>query len=81
MTQGPSETIIRYDSARMAFLDERAKKIRAAKARADHAERYLVNTVRNAHDAGLSWTQIGELLGVTRQAARQRFTEKISAEG
>lgn len=27
-----------------------------------------------AHDAGYSWTEIGRELGISRQAARQRFT-------
>jgi len=34
--------------------------------------------VMEARDAGLSWTQIGTSLGVTRQAARQRFVEPTS---
>ncbi|MQA04520.1 MAG: hypothetical protein GEV07_17995 [Streptosporangiales bacterium] len=33
----------------------------------------LEQFVREAHDAGCSWTAIGDRLGMTRQAARQRF--------
>lgn len=29
--------------------------------------------VRAAHSAGVSWTAIGAVLGISRQAARQRF--------
>jgi hypothetical protein len=32
----------------------------------------LDHFVKDARDAGCSWTQIGEALGVTRQAAQQR---------
>jgi hypothetical protein len=34
-------------------------------------------SVKRARDAGHSWTQIGEALGITKQAAWERF----SAEG
>jgi len=78
MRQTDTEKTDRYDSARKAFMEERAKKIRLAVERAAHAERYVVNTVRNAHDAGMSWTEIGELLGVSRRAARQKYAEKIT---
>lgn len=34
---------------------------------------------RRAHDdAGFSWTEIGDQLGLTRQAARQRFGVRAS---
>ncbi|MGW5063297.1 ClpX C4-type zinc finger protein [Streptomyces sp. NPDC004096] len=33
--------------------------------------------VRRARDAGYSWTVIGECLGVSRQAARQRYAERV----
>jgi hypothetical protein len=62
----------------MTLLDERAKKIKAAKSRAEHAQRYLMNTVRDAYDAGLTWTEIGALLGVSKQAARQKYAAKIA---
>lgn len=36
---------------------------------------YLAEAARGAHDgpAGYSWTDLGLWLGITRQAARQRF--------
>lgn len=68
-----TEKQISMDDSREAFLAERASKVTAAAERAAHAQRYLANTVRNARDAGLSWAAIGELLGVSRQAAQQRF--------
>jgi hypothetical protein len=38
------------------------------------AERHVADTVRQARAAGASWTQIGDALGVSRQAAQQRWT-------
>ena len=37
------------------------------------AEMALGNAVRRARLSGASWAEIGEALGVTRQAAQQRF--------
>ena len=45
--------------------------------RADEAR--LRETVEVARAHGRSWNQIGLALGVSRQAARQRFTERTSA--
>ncbi|WP_257181593.1 hypothetical protein [Corynebacterium cystitidis] len=39
----------------------------------DHATRELDRAVQEARDAGNSWTVIGAALGVSRQAAQQRF--------
>jgi DNA-directed RNA polymerase sigma subunit (sigma70/sigma32) len=43
------------------------------------AEHELVEAVRALHEAGYSWTVIGKVLGVSRQAARQRFGVARSA--
>jgi hypothetical protein len=45
----------------------------------DAAEEALVDAVAAARAADFSWTWIGTVLGVSRQAARQRFVEKIDA--
>lgn len=42
-------------------------------------EARLRATVETARANGRSWNQIGLALGVTRQAARQRFSDKASA--
>lgn len=42
--------------------------------RAD-AETALVNAVREARDAGYAWGTIGNLLGTTGEAARQRYRQ------
>lgn len=46
-----------------------------AAARLHQAEQALSTAVRRARRAGSSWTQIGQRLHVTRQAAHQRFQE------
>jgi hypothetical protein len=40
------------------------------------ADRLLDHFVAHARGVGMSWTDIGAQLGVTRQAARQRFTDR-----
>lgn len=43
----------------------------------EHAEAALVLSVRQARADGLSWRHIGDLLGVTAQAAHQRFSKRV----
>jgi hypothetical protein len=40
---------------------------------AREVERLTADWVQKARDAGASWQQIGDALGVTRQAAQQRY--------
>jgi hypothetical protein len=40
------------------------------------ADRLLDHFVAHARGAGMSWTDIGAQLGVSRQAARQRFADR-----
>lgn len=42
------------------------------------ADRLLDHYVRVARDSGVSWAEIGAVLGVTKQAAQQRFPEPSS---
>jgi ClpX C4-type zinc finger len=37
-------------------------------------ERHLTNCVRQARGRGITWTRIGEALGMTRQSAWERFS-------
>ena len=46
----------------------------------DSADRKLFELVGFARDAGASWAAIGEALGVTTQAAHQRYGPKPSAK-
>lgn len=44
-------------------------------------EAAIADGARALHSTGYSWTDIASLLGVTRQAARQRFGTKLGEEG
>ena len=46
----------------------------------DAADRKLFELVSFARDAGASWASIGEALGVTTQAAHQRYGPKVTAK-
>lgn len=41
-------------------------------------EEDIVTSARYLHAFGYSWTRIGRILGISRQAARQRFGEGVS---
>jgi len=56
---------------------ERLKRGRAAR---DEAEASLDALIDRAVDLGIGWPEIAEQLGVTRQAARQRYQRRHSAE-
>ncbi len=51
--------------------------IAAARAIRDQADLVLTRCVDQCRDAGHTWQEIGDLLGVTRQAAFQRFGKPI----
>ncbi len=53
--------------------------IAAADDAVEHAHQRLADAVTAAHDAGFSWTSIATVLGVSRQAARQRFGKPARA--
>ncbi|MDN5915275.1 MAG: hypothetical protein L0I76_09250 [Pseudonocardia sp.] len=43
----------------------------------DKAEREIADAVRSARDNGRDWGQIGAVLGVTKQSARERFGKPV----
>lgn len=47
--------------------------LRSAVAERSSAERHLVEAVRGARRAGMSWATIGTFVGTTGEAARQRY--------
>jgi hypothetical protein len=55
--------------------------VAAARVGAEEADRLLHDAVAGARRAGHSWEAIGALLGVTRQAAQQRFAAPGAAGG
>lgn len=46
----------------------------------DSAERALHQLVSDAREAGMSWSEIGEILGISRQAAQKRFAGQVPAK-
>lgn len=40
----------------------------------------IVRAAADLHDQGVSWTEISRPLGITRQAARQRFARRAAAD-
>lgn len=50
----------------LARVEERAEGLRAA-------EGALAEAVAEARDDGATWAEVGRVLGVSRQAAQQRF--------
>ena len=45
----------------------------------DDIETALLDAVRDARKADRSWSEIGAMLGVTKQAAQRKYAAKISA--
>ncbi|MCP2266392.1 hypothetical protein ACFQHV_06585 [Promicromonospora thailandica] len=50
----------------------------AAAREAEEADQRLLMSVAEARAAGDSWTTIGAALGVTKQAAQQRFAPRLT---
>lgn len=61
--------------------DPRTRALRAV-AHADqavkHAEAERVRAVKAARTLGLSWIEVGDALGISRQAANKHYTPKIT---
>jgi hypothetical protein len=52
--------------------------LRSAVAERSEAERHVIDAVRSAREAGLSWRAIGKFLGTSGEAARQRYASKVA---
>ncbi len=52
--------------------------LRAAVVERSDAERHMVDAVRRAREAGLSWSAIGGFVGTSGEAARQRYSSKVA---
>lgn len=46
----------------------------------DHVNEALARAVADARSRGLTWSQIGELLGVSEEAARQKYGARTPAQ-
>ena len=56
--------------------DDHECRIRAAARAVDQAVDCLNSAVAEARDAGMPWSAIGRVLGITRQAAHERFSKQ-----
>ena len=52
--------------------------LRAAVAERSEAERHVLEAIRTARAAGLSWSAIGTFVGTSGEAARQRYASKVA---
>src|SRR5918996_5488257 len=57
-------------------LDQLSDAVLAAEHLGDVADHLIGHFVDQARRSGASWTQIGQSMGVTKQAARKRFLPK-----
>lgn len=53
-------------------------RLRAAVAEQSAAERHILDAVRTARKAGMSWASIGTFLGTSGEAARQRYGARVA---
>jgi hypothetical protein len=74
-----AERFENYDPRDADELDRAAvADLRSATQERSTAERHVLDAVRRARSAGMSWTAIGALVGTTGEAARQRYSSKVA---
>ena len=66
------------DEAGMGVHRPPTRRVIAARTAWEAAERELVEAVWAAYESGDSWLTIGTILGISRQAAQQRFGRRPS---
>ena len=70
----------RVDPAELRYADtEVLRKIAAPAQRRSEVEDDLTAAVRSARRAQRTWSEIGAMLGVSKQAAQRKYVSKISA--
>ena|SRR6266568_7402384 len=65
--------------SRAVALGDSPNHIRLIRDLRDEADQWLVLMVRDAVERGHTWAEVGALLGVTKQAAHERFAPLILA--
>lgn len=58
-------------------MSQEETQLRDAAALSAEVADLLAIRARDAHDAGMSWAQVGEILGITRQSASARYTHPL----
>jgi ATP-dependent Clp protease ATP-binding subunit ClpA len=78
MSSGSLEELIaRVESASRSPLERLDEATAVREALAADADRVMDHFVGQARESGESWTTIGERLGISKQAARQRFADRV----
>ena len=52
--------------------------LRAAIQERSDAEQHVIDAIREARRAGMTWSTIGTFVGTTGEAARQRYAAKVA---
>ena len=52
--------------------------LRSAVHERSEAERHILQAVKAAREAGMSWSAIGTVIGTSGEAARQRYSHKVA---
>lgn len=52
--------------------------LRSAIQERSDAERHVLDAIKAARDAGMSWSAIGLFVGTSGEAARQRYANKVA---
>lgn len=70
----------RVDSSDLKEANTEALRVIAELAdRRDEVEEELTEAVRSARRANRSWSEIGAMLGVSKQAAQRKYASRVSA--
>ena len=70
----------RVDSEELVTADTEALRVIAELAeQRDGVDAALVEAVRSARAANRSWSEIGAMLGVSKQAAQRKYSKLVSA--
>lgn len=67
-----ADDLVAADTAALRTIAELAEQ-------RDGVEAALLDAIRNARQADRSWSEIGAMLGVSKQAAQRKYAAKISA--
>jgi hypothetical protein len=52
--------------------------LRGAVQERSDAERHILEAIKQAREAGMSWSVIGAFVGTSGEAARQRYADKVA---